>query len=234
MNVIIKQRLNDYIAYFEGASEWWGCGRTKTDAVEDLIESRTEIMAQKLQREINDLKYTIEYLRGVFARQNKLISEHCGTISLLRKEIEEKDGMLLEYRILPAEVTRRTLKLEKEVVDRDIELGRLSYLLDESRGDVGLREEFIREDRVEMKKLRSQIVELDQEIERLQTFFDKYQCEQYKQINRDGKVIRDLQSTVEVRNNKINKINNIMYHFGCGRLNIHIAIDRINKILKEE
>lgn len=340
MNIIIKERLNDYIAYFVPIPERLGCGRTKIAAVRDLILSHTEIPGNfkcgcnedEYRDEINKLKETlsakqilidkqssdlqyynkfcdscrnlsikdgriittlladiidrdktieklqsyqpdpnetvdglhrrIKYLGELIEMKNNHISsllsndkcfnqlkeqgreikrltkcnfEHCETIGSLRKEIEKKDCMLIEHRMLLAEDTRRVLKFEKEVADRNIELGRLSYLLDESRVDVGLREKFIEEDRVEMEKLRSHIEELKTMNARcIESIFDSDKtiydlrstiAVQQKQTNRDGRIIKGL-------NNKINKIERL-FDDETNMMFKTLTLQKIIKILKE-
>lgn len=222
MNIIIKARLNDYIAYFENNHEWWGCGVNKNEAVDDLVTSHTEMirnfqreineltkqrdfehyMADKYRNEIDKLKETLTAKQAIIAKQSAEL-QHYNELCNINRNLSIKDGRIIT-------------KLFTDIENRD------------------------------------EIIEaFDQEIERLQTCLDEYQCDveirdetitnlrsviavQQKQITRDGKTIKGLQVNVEDKNSKLNKITDTLIYQGCNHLETHIAIDRINKILKEE
>lgn len=222
MNIIIKARLNDYIAYFENNPEWWGCGVNKNEAVGDLVTSHTE-MIRNFQREINELTKQRDFEHYMADKYRNEIDKLKETLTAKQALIDKQSAELQHYNKL-CDINRNL----------SIKDGRMiTTLLTDIRD-------------------RDEIIEaFDQEIERLQTFLDEYQCDVesrnktitnlrsviavgQKQITRDGKTIKGLQVNVEDKNSKLNKITDTLIYQGCNRLDTHIAIDRINKILKEE
>lgn len=222
MNIIIKARLNDYIAYFENNPEWWGCGVNKNEAVGDLVTSHTE-MIRNFQREINELTKQRDFEHYMADKYRNEIDKLKETPTVKQALIDKQSVELQHYNKL-CDINRNL----------SIKDGRMITTL---LTDIRDRDEIIEE--------------FEREIERLQTGLDEYQCDveirdetitnlrsviavQQKQITRDGKTIKGLQVNVEDKNSKLNKITDTLIYQGCNRLETHIAIDRINKILKEE
>lgn len=199
MNIIIKARLNDYIAYFENNPEWWGCGVNKNEAVGDLVTSHTE-MIRNFQREINELTKQRDFEHYMADKYRNEIDKLKETLTAKQALIDKQSAELQHYNKL-CDINRNL----------SIKDGRMITTL---LTDIRDRDEIIEE--------------FEREIERLQTGLDEYQCDveirdetitdlkstiamQQKQTNKHGRIIKDLQADVEDRDKRTTRHENTIF-----------------------